>query len=261
MTEPSDLHVGQVLAQGLGAVGRDPTGTLLPALLFGAIPSSLIGYAFDRLAPEVWYALGEMPGEFAMASGAQVLGSVTNLLMQGAVTRAVLAQSDGERASFRATVRPALRRSPALVSAGLVIGVGTLLGGLLLIVPGLILFAAWSMTGPVLVEERKGVFGSLRRSRDLARLAPAGVLGLNVLLILGYALFNAALFGAGFLIRNGIDAATAIDTPLPASFWIVSTLPVAVVSAAWGAVVATLYATLRDRAGGRSTDRLRRIFA
>lgn len=259
MTGTSDLQVGRVLAQGLEAVGRDPAGTLLPALLFGAIPSSLIGYALERVAPEVWYALGEMPGEFALACGAQVLGSVTNLLTQGAVTRAVLARSEGTRASLWATVRPALRRSPALVLAGLAIGIGTLLGGLLLLLPGLILFAAWSVTGPVLVEEGRGVLGSLRRSRDLARLAPAGVLGLNALLILGYVLFNAALFGAGFLAWNG-SGADAVDAPLPVGFWIISALPVAVASAAWGAVVATLYASLRDDADGQPIDRLRRIF-
>lgn len=85
----------------------------------------------------------------------------------------VAEEAAGERRSGHAP-RP-LRRLAAelpygrLLVADVVIAVGTVVGLLLLIVPGLLFFTWFSLTAPVITLEGKGVRAALRRSRDLVR--------------------------------------------------------------------------------------------
>lgn len=262
MTEPPAPTVGGVLTRGLDAVARNPVETLVPALLFGALPASLVTYAHDTLMMDVVAESGELRGELALWFAVHVLGSVTNLLAQGAVTCAVLAHRRDARATLWETTRPALRQLPALLTVGLVVGIATLLAGLLMIVPGLLLFALWSLAGPILVEERRSVLGSLRRSAILWRSAPGLTLGLNFMLVFGYLLFSVLLVVGGVLLWQGADALDAeTSPPLPISFHLASVLLIALASAAWATVVAQLYGELRDRVDGHPSDRLAAIFA
>jgi hypothetical protein len=56
-----------------------------------------------------------------------------------------------------------------LVLVGIVAGVGTGIGFVLLIIPGLILLTIWSVAAPVVVLERPGGLRALGRSRELVR--------------------------------------------------------------------------------------------
>ncbi|MBA2298610.1 MAG: hypothetical protein H0W14_11305, partial [Actinobacteria bacterium] len=60
-------------------------------------------------------------------------------------------------------------RLPALALANLTAGLATVLGLLLLIVPGLLLAARWSTAGPLIVLEHKGPFEALETSNGLIR--------------------------------------------------------------------------------------------
>lgn len=56
-----------------------------------------------------------------------------------------------------------------LVLVGLVAGIGTGIGFVFLIIPGLILLTIWSVAAPVVVLERPGGLRALGRSRELVR--------------------------------------------------------------------------------------------
>ncbi|HEX6153777.1 MAG TPA: hypothetical protein VFZ19_09680, partial [Solirubrobacterales bacterium] len=57
----------------------------------------------------------------------------------------------------------------SLLGAGILAGLGVAAGFLLLVVPGLFLLTIWAVIAPVIVIERRGVFESFGRSRQLVR--------------------------------------------------------------------------------------------
>jgi len=87
-----------------------------------------------------------------------------------AVTACTSALSEiylGHAPASRATLGYALRRLPALIGAGVLIVLGTLVGFVALIVPGIWLLGIWIMTTPAVVIEELGPFAALSRSRNL----------------------------------------------------------------------------------------------
>jgi hypothetical protein len=90
--------------------------------------------------------------------------------LQGALVEAVRDVRDGKRdlsiGETFARVRP---RLPAIIPAGLLAGLGIILGLILLIVPGLFLLTIWSMIIPVIVLEGRSAGESFGRSRPVDR--------------------------------------------------------------------------------------------
>lgn len=124
-------------------------------------------------------------GTFSVSSGSQtasdraaVLGAngvlvVIELLAAALVTAAcVKAVSDAyldQPIGASESLRFALRRLPRLMVLEVVMWIGLIIGFILLIIPGIWLYAAWSVAVPVLLIERRGAFRSLGRSRRLVK--------------------------------------------------------------------------------------------
>lgn len=103
---------------------------------------------------------------------------------------------------------PALAR---LVWVSLIVAAGVAAGLLLLIVPGLILLTLWIVAPPVAVVEKRGVFESIARSRELVR--GNGLRVFLFLLLLGMLIFFTAMLGALLAIPFGTGAVgTAVGT-------------------------------------------------
>ena len=105
--------------------------------------------------------------------------------LQGALVEAVRDVRDGKRdlsiGETFARVRP---RLPAIIPAGLLAGLGIILGLILLIVPGLFLLTIWSMIIPVIVLEGRSAGESFARSRELVRGNGWNVFGVIVITVL-----------------------------------------------------------------------------
>ena len=121
---------------------------------------------------------------------AAVISIVGLFWVQGALVTAVEDLRDG-RADLSLgdtfdRVRPQLG---AIVVAGLLAGLGIVLGLILLIVPGLILMTWWILVIPVVVLERSAAGAAFGRSRELVRGFGWNVFGmivLTILLLLGF---------------------------------------------------------------------------
>jgi hypothetical protein len=79
----------------------------------------------------------------------------------------VLEVAGGEEAAR--TFRRAARRLLPLMGASILAGVGMVIGLFLLVLPGLVLLAWWSLLVPAVVLEGHGPRAALRRSRELVR--------------------------------------------------------------------------------------------
>src|SRR5262249_49361299 len=90
--------------------------------------------------------------------------------VQGALVELVRDVRGGRQArtigETYAAVQP---RVPALISAGILAGLGIAIGLVLLIVPGLYLLTIWSMLVPVIVIESRSAGESFTRSREVVR--------------------------------------------------------------------------------------------
>lgn len=85
------------------------------------------------------------------------------LVLPFVLTWALVRRFDGEKLSI-ASLASVL--APSLI-LGILAGLGTMLGLLLLIVPGLILLVRWSVAGVVVISERKSALLAMGRSADL----------------------------------------------------------------------------------------------
>jgi hypothetical protein len=97
------------------------------------------------------------------------VGSIVGYFwLAGALTQAVADIRDGRAdLTMQETFASVWPRVWTLLGAGLLAGLGIALGLVLLIVPGLVLLTWWSLIGPAVVLEGRGVMESFGRSREL----------------------------------------------------------------------------------------------
>jgi hypothetical protein len=113
-----------------------------------------------------------------------LLGIVGFFWLQGALVEAVRDVRDGKRdLSIGETFSRVQPRLPALIPAGLLAGLGIIVGLILLIVPGLFLLTIWSMIVPVIVLEGRSAGESFGRSRELVRGNGWNVFGVIVITV------------------------------------------------------------------------------
>ena len=99
-----------------------------------------------------------------------VLSAIGHAVYTGAVVQAVEEIRDGRRDYSAADLlRGALPFTFPLIVTGIFYGICVFVGLLLIIVPGLIFLTWFSLFAPAIVVERRGIFDSFNRSRELVR--------------------------------------------------------------------------------------------
>ena len=93
----------------------------------------------------------------------------TLYLLQAAAARYVFAQREARKPSIGDSLLFALRRSGAALGLALFVFICTLAGTMFLIVPGLLIWTAWALAGPVVFLEGLGLNAALERSARMTR--------------------------------------------------------------------------------------------
>jgi hypothetical protein len=125
---------------------------------------------------------------------AAILGALVSLVaffwLQAALVKAVEDVRDGRvELSLAETFDQARQHLSAVVVAGILAGLGIIVGLILLIVPGLVLLTWWAVIIPVVVLENRSAGEAFTRSRELVRgygWSVFGVIVLVVLLLIGF---------------------------------------------------------------------------
>ncbi len=159
----SKLSVGETLRKTF-AIYRDQAGVLLPVAFWLFLIAGIVE-ALTRDALALFW-----------------IGSVVSLtvgvLYQGMVVGLVKDVRDGRHdSSVGDMVRSVLPVFWPLLGASFVSALGIGGGLILLVVPGIYLLTVWAVVAPVIVIERRRVFDSLGRSRQLVRGSGWPVLG------------------------------------------------------------------------------------
>lgn len=255
------MSAGRVFERAFATIRHNPGVTLGLALLFGAIPGLLVTYTVTSARQDALSGgEGFLAGFLALTLLSSFVGLVISAFVQGVLTRATVAESEGRRAPFGECARAALAVALPLIGLSILLAIGVGIGFMLLIVPGAMLYMAWSVAAPALIEERGGIFGSFARSAELTKGARWKVFGVILILIVAYYLLSAVLGVVGIASIGAYDA-TNLIAGLPLSFLIANLVVGLLVNVFWGTVQASLYVELRDWKDGPATDRLEEVFA
>jgi hypothetical protein len=247
------MDIGRVLGLGFTALRANFPAFLAVSLLLAGLPGFAVQYwissSLGLVDPN-----GTATGAFwAVAGGSLLVSIVSTTLLQGVLARSTILHLSGRHADVGASAVLALRLLPSLIGLSLVLAVMIGVGLVLLIFPGLMVYCATLVAVPALVEERRSIFASIGRSRDLTRGSRWSIFLLAILFWVFSTIVQGVvgLFSGGGLRINPQDPlGVAIASGIGAS---VSTLIMAV-------LVAALYVELREVREGASVNQLADVF-
>jgi hypothetical protein len=256
-SEERSWSIGTVLSRTFAILGDNPLATFGIAFLFGAVPQSL--YAYFVTATLTTADRASTIGAVAVSIGSFVIFMILSMLVQGALVRATLAHSEGQRATLGQCIGTGLAVAVPLIGLTILMLLGMMAGFMLLLVPGIILYLMWSVAVPALVAEKTGVLGAFSRSRSLTKGARWKIFGLLLLLIVLVWLLS-GIMGIVMLAGGMMPAAangTLVFSPL---YLLLSGVVNTLVIAFWSTAQASLYVSLRNWKDGPQAQDLADIF-
>ena len=188
---PGRLDIARVFRRTFEVLGRNFATFFILALILVGLPAALAGMLQESQMNEDGlprFGTGAFVGLFGI-----LLGIVTNAILQGALIFGTVRDLNGERASVSDSLATGLRGFLPLIGLSILVGLGIFLGLILLIVPGIILACAWSVTVPALVAENRGVMGAFERSAELTRGNRWMIFALYVIYFLAFAIISAII--------------------------------------------------------------------
>lgn len=189
--------------------------------------------------------------------GSFLASMVAGALLQGVLVRSTVLTLSGREADLSHSVALALRLLIPIILVSIIIAVLLVIGLLFLVVPGVMIYCAFIVTVPALIEERRGIFGSMQRSRDLTRGSRKRIFVLLVVFWVFSVIISTVLNAI-----SGISPMGTYDAALPDPILAGTT---AAIGGALSAVIvavltAALYVELRTVKEGATTDDLAAIF-
>lgn len=268
--EDRNMSMGRVFERAFATIVHNPLVTLGLAFLFGALPSLLSSYTMGAFRAEMvraelaksGAALASMRYEIlAVSLVSWAIAIIIAALTQAVLTRATVAESEGAKANFKESVTAAFRVLLPLAALMLLLAIAVIIGMVLLIVPGVMLYVMWSVASPSLVEERRGVFGSFGRSRELTKGARWRIFGILLVILVGYWILSGAV-GLLTIRAVGLNATAIAQTgQLPFGYIAFSLVVSTIINVFWGTVQASLYVELRQWKEGGTASHLEQVFS
>jgi hypothetical protein len=197
------LSFGPVIQGTLGVLKRNLKTFLILVLLLEVAPFLLIVAGGLQLtggataAGWTWIGVGYL----ALMVASAIL---TPALVHGAV-----ADLNGRKVTIEECLGSGMRHALPVFVIFLLTGLGVAFGFLLLFVPGIMLWIAWSVAGPAQVVERTGVFAAFGRSRTLTKGSRWRLFWLFVLYSIISTAVQQSLLGVATMFTGTVAAPTA----------------------------------------------------
>jgi hypothetical protein len=179
----AELRVGHVLSRSWEIFSANFLAFFIIAAAV-ALPNALFFTADPTATPsfDVWRVLASV-----------LLGIVLNMIAQAMILYIAFQYLRGQPAGMADAVRKGLNRFMPIIAVSILAALGTGLGAMLLLVPGVILAIMWSVALPACVVEGLGPIASLRRSANLTKGYRWKIFGIFLLLMV------VSLVGAGLI--------------------------------------------------------------
>jgi uncharacterized membrane protein len=255
------IDVGRTLGRAFATIGSHPGVTLGIAFLFAALPVAVADIAAKLVASRPEFATAFL-GVAVLGIAGFLFAFLLQFITQGALMRATVRSAAGETTSFADAAATGLKASLPLLALGVVSALVIVFGMVLLLVPGIMLWVCFSVSGPALVAEHLGPIDAMGRSIDLTRGARWKVFGIQILLLIFGWILTAAVGAVMGAVYGGSAAAVARENVgLPILWTIANALATAVTAAVGAVTLASLYIELREWKEGPMVDRLAEVFA
>ncbi|MBV9930055.1 MAG: hypothetical protein JO013_03830 [Alphaproteobacteria bacterium] len=256
------VSIERVFGRAFGTIRANPVATLGISFLFSAVPTVALNLAVQGRQAELLVRVGAW-GLIGFGIAMVVAGIVISAITQGALVRATAAHSRGRESSFVESVSAGLAVVIPLFLTSLLAALGIGAAMILLIVPGIMLYCAWVVATPAVVEERLWPFAALGRSSDLTRGARWKVFAILLILLVCYWVLSAVVAAVSMQFSGGMQAFTAMNRSgqLPIAFLVVSGVVQTIVACVWGVCISSLYIELRDWKDGPPSEALAEVFA
>lgn len=254
------VSIGRVLGRAFGTIGGNPATTIGIAFLFGALPQTLVKLIAAPLRASAVGQANVLAGS-VLTIGSALLSLAFYAIVQGSLVRATVDHDEGRKAGLGESMMAGLRVAIPLILMALLSGIGIMLGMVLIVVPGIILYLMWLVASSALVDERLGVFGALARSRYLTKGYRWQILGLVLLigvvtLIVSIVATMLLVAGSSFSVLS-LAAAQQDRSPITIlGLLVVSTF----ISVLAGVCHASLFVELRNAKDGPSEQALSEVF-
>jgi len=247
--------IGRVVSTIIKMIGRNLPNFILFTVVCAFIPGIFSGAVLSKMNStlpvvgvnsDISTAMANFKSHSLANSGLFLLSSLITLLgllyLQAGVVGTVVGDLEGTTGV--SPWRAAWRHILPLLGITIVVGLAIGFSSILLLVPGILVGLALSVTVPARVAEARGVFSSMQRSRDLTRGCRWRIF-LTFLLFFG---FGMVLGSASIILRTIFHA--------PPSLWAITVAPlINAVSTLVGTVgLAVIYCELRTaKEGGGAT--------
>ena len=247
---------GRVVGQTFALIGRNFPAFILLALIFVGLPRFALMYVQGALLVDKPDLAAWMP----LVGG--LISLVTTYILQGALTRASVDDLSKKGVSIGAALGDGLRYFFPLFIVALLVGLGTGIGLLFFIIPGLLLIVRWAVAAPAALIEREGPTHSIGRSAELTQGHRWAVFGL---VLLYFAFFYVGMIGLGMALAAvagvGSNAAGVMATDMSGYIYAGSTALAEMLMSLVATVgMASLYFELRRVKDGVGIDELAKVF-
>jgi hypothetical protein len=261
-TPQKKADIGRVLSRGFAALGANFLPFFAASVLLAGVPAFLTQYVMIRgvgaAAQIVDPAMLLSPAFWAPFVGALFASMLAGMLLQGALVRATVLQLSGRDPEVGASALLALRLLLPLIGLSLVLVVLICIGVLLLIVPAVMIYCATIVAVPALVVERRGVFASIGRSRELTRGSRWRVFLLALLFLVLGGMVQQIVNQATGVASNPMADPNVLRDPIMAG--VAGAISASLTGMVVAVLLAALYVELREGKEGTSADELADIF-
>jgi hypothetical protein len=252
-----NIDIGRVVGNGFKTLGRNFPAFFAVSLILAGLPSFFVSYYLYSVldAAESTVDINEFDWTLVVNYLVGLLVSlIASFVLQGILIRSAILHLSGRPVEIGASISLALRMLFPIIGLSIVVTILVGIGFVMLIVPGVMIYIAFIVSVPALIEERRGIFGSMRRSRDLTRGSRWQIFILVVFFYIVSAV-SSAVIGMIF----GVDPVSGLARD-PMLGGVAGGLSSSLVTTVIAVLLASLYVELRTVKEGTQPNDLADIF-
>lgn len=247
------LDISKPLSRAFDTMGSNLGTFLTLSLVFAGIPTAVLTWWMsDSLAsedPQALLAIFQSSAFWSNMAISILVNAILGAILQGALASATIGSLAGQRVEAGDALAAGLTLFLPVAVIGLIFALGTTLGFILLIFPGVMLWLCWCVAMPAYVRERGGIFAAFGRSLALTEGNRGNLFLLGLVLVIGLWVVGAVIGFIGVFFRESLMMGALIQG-----------VSAAISSMVMITVLAATYVALVELKEGSSESELETIF-